>query len=208
MIRRFTPTRVSMRSLATAIAFAALGACQRVPAAETPDATTAGPTAVSTPAAPSDAPAPAIVLALDGSGVTLVNGATGATRAIAFGTPAVDAIGRLTALLGPHVGRATNSECGAGPLELVTFSGGLQLALQRDRFMGWTARAATPTLTTMSGVGLGSTRAELTAAYVARISQTSLGTEFMAGGLQGVLASTADSARITDLWAGTACVAR
>ena len=42
----------------------------------------------------------------------------------------------------------------------------------------------------------------------ARVQQTSLGIEFFAGGLQGVLASDAASAPITDLWAGTSCVAR
>ena len=42
----------------------------------------------------------------------------------------------------------------------------------------------------------------------ARTPPTTIGVEFSAGGLQGDLASGAVQARITDLWAGTNCIAR
>lgn len=59
-----------------------------------------------------------------------------------------------------------------------------------------------------SGIALGSTRAELERSYATTIATTTIGVEFSAGGLQGVLASGAVQARITDLWAGTNCIAR
>ncbi len=153
--------------------------------------------------------APAALLALDGEGLRVVNAQTGATRAISYGTPGTDAVNVVTALLGGPTDRGANSECGAGPVEFVTFPGGLQLVLQDGLFVGWTARPndGLP-LRTMSNIGLGSTRAELESVYLATISRTTIGVEFMAGGLQGVLESDAPTARITDLWSGVSCVFR
>ncbi len=148
------------------------------------------------------------LLALAGDGLMLVNSESGSTRAISFGMPASSAIDMLTAVAGAVVERGTNEECGAGPVEYVSFNNGLQIVLQKDQFLGWTVRARDDTLRTMSNVGLGSTRAELEAVYAAEIAPSTLGMEFMAGGLQGILESSAASAKITDLWAGVACVAR
>jgi hypothetical protein len=60
----------------------------------------------------------------------------------------------------------------------------------------------------MSGIGVGSTRAELEDVYAATIEPTSLGVEFMAGGLQGVLENAEKKGKIVALWAGASCVAR
>jgi hypothetical protein len=61
----------------------------------------------------------------------------------------------------------------------------------------------------VSGIGVGSTRAELESAYAGvAVDSTTLGVEFMAGGLQGVFESDARTAPIVALWAGAACVAR
>ncbi len=160
---------------------------------------------------PSAVPQPGdrALLALDGEGLRFVNSATGSTRAISYGTPAADALNAVTALLGAPTDRGTNAECGAGAVDFVTFHGGLQLVLQRDRFVGWTARPnGEQPLRTMSNIGLGSTRTELEAVYAANIARSTVGVEFMAGGLQGVLESDAPTARITDLWSGVSCVMR
>jgi hypothetical protein len=69
-------------------------------------------------------------------------------------------------------------------------------------------RESGDTLTTVSGIGLGSTRAELEAAYDAEVAPSSLGIEFHAGGLAGLLDSSRPDARVVSLWAGLACVAR
>lgn len=91
----------------------------------------------------------------------------------------------------------------------MSFQSGLLINVQSARFVGWTVkpeREHTPR--TMSGIGLGSTRADLERAYATKVAKTTIGVEFSAGGLHGVLASTAAKAPITDLWAGTNCVAR
>ena len=85
--------------------------------------------------------------------------------------------------------------------------------LQDGRFVGWSASpqaadARGEPLATMAGVGPGRTRRELESAYAARIEETTLGTEFEAGGLSGVLDGRAPDARIDAMWAGTSCVFR
>ena len=200
--------RVVAGGLALGLALAGCdGGDSRVRERETPrDTAAAGAPGA---AAPAQAPVAAFHVALDGDGLRLVDAATGSARAIPFGMPAEQAIAAVGAALGVPRARGTNQDCGAGPLDFLTFDDGLLLAVQDGRFVGWTVRAAGPhTPTTMSGIGLGSTRAALEGAYSARVQQTSLGIEFFAGGLQGVLASDAASAPITDLWAGTSCVAR
>lgn len=54
----------------------------------------------------------------------------------------------------------------------------------------------------------GSTRAELEAAYATRVFESTLGTEFSAGSLQGLLESPRADARVMSLWAGTTCILR
>lgn len=123
--------------------------------------------------------------------------------------PAQQAIDALAAVLGEPGERTTNQECGMGPLDFVPFGDELMITIQNDRFLGWTVqRTGATTMRTMSNIGLGSTRAELQDVYNADIARTTLGIEFMAGGLQGILASDAPTAPITDLWAGASCVAR
>lgn len=80
--------------------------------------------------------------------------------------------------------------------------------------MGWSADLPSSgpdtsrTLSTMAGLGLGSTRSELTSAYAVDVRQTSLGTEFEAGALFGIVDGEGDTARITAMWAGVVCVFR
>jgi hypothetical protein len=60
----------------------------------------------------------------------------------------------------------------------------------------------------MTGVGIGTTRAQVEDALAIQVSSTSLGTEFTAGGLAGLLDGPGAEARITNLWAGETCIAR
>jgi len=153
-------------------------------------------------------PTAAFRMALDGDGLMLVD-TGGSTRALTFGTSESLVLAAATASLGAPRDRSTNQDCGAGPLAFVSFDGGLLVTLQGGKFVGWTVRAAAGREPrTMSGIGLGSTRAELEAAYAAKVATSSLGVEFSAGGLSGVLASKAAMAPITDLWAGANCIAR
>ena len=171
----------------------------------------APPSTAPTAPAPATSPATAVVkLALSGEGLDFIS-ERGSARHLVFGTPAaatIDAVTRTHGGIAPRRGR--NEECGAGPLDMATWPDGLTLMAQDGRFVGWslsrgTADAATDGPSTMAGIGLGSTRRELESAYVADIRKTTLGQEFAAGKLFGVLDGNSPSARITALWGGTGC---
>lgn len=174
------------------------------------DAADSPPVAEAVASADSGPAAPAVRLALAGDGVMLVVGASGATRSVPFGTPDSLAVAAVAAALGAPDRQTANDECGVGRLEFVIFDGdGLILAIQDGTFAGWSVRPPEgAALRTMSGVGVGSTRAALEDVYAATIETTSLGIEFMAGGLQGVLAHADPDAPVVAFWAGASCVAR
>jgi hypothetical protein len=161
-------------------------------------------------AADSAADNAAVKLALSGEGLDLVS-ERGSVRHLMFGTPAptvIDAITRTYGGIAPKRGR--NEECGAGPLDMATWQDGLTVMAQHGRFVGWSvsrgpADADRGGPATMAGIGLGSTRRELEAAYTADIHTTTLGEEFAAGNVFGVLDASGPSARITVLWGGTSC---
>lgn len=110
-----------------------------------------------------------------------------------------------------------NTECGAGPLKMASWSNGLTLVLQEKKtstakewqFVGWYAGApsgAAPKIATMAGVGIGSTRAELEGAYAVKVVESTLGQEFSTtSGLYGILDGPGQEAVITSLWSGTSC---
>lgn len=145
-------------------------------------------------------------LAVDAEGLHVVAGAT--PRPLPFGLPQERVLAVLQAFRGP-ADRGTNSECGAGPLDYAVWADGLTLHFQDGRFAGWALDGrAEGAHSTRSGIGPGSTRRELEAAYNSRIEQSSLGTEFTAGGISGILHGAGGEARITDMWAGLSCVFR
>lgn len=167
------------------------------------------PTTSSTPVTPTtpDTPPPAAALALDGEGLRIFNAASGSSRAIAFGTARADTRAMLTATQGgPPIREGENIDCGA---TMAVWRGGLTTWFARDRFVGWSVADATSPLSTAGGLKVGSTRDEVEhGASVATITPSSLGEEFTAGGIAGLLASAAPDARVSTLWAGNACVAR
>lgn len=203
------------RFIPIAVAALALAGCadQRPPAGDTA-------TAVSSPAAappsdtpPADVPAADATLALEGEGLRVFLVPSGTARPIPFGRPRGEVVAAVTRILGRDPDVQEGLECGATAARwpevglTAWFSGP-----PAERFVGWSvARAAAPAavrLTTASGVGHGSTRAALEDAYAASVARTTLGVEFSAGGLAGVLASDAPGATIESLWAGDVCLAR
>jgi hypothetical protein len=149
-------------------------------------------------------------LVLEAGGLRLINSVTGSARPLPFGMTqdnTLDALSRVRAA--PD--QATNDECGAGPLAFALWPDGLTLLFQDDRFVGWTAGAndtSTAPLTTAAGVGPTSTWAEVQAVYTAELYETTLGTEFRAGDLFGLLTGTHPTARVDLLWSGTTCFFR
>ena len=196
-----------MRRAAALAACVLLAACGReadAPApSEEPAASHAAPAAAP---ASGQRPAPPADIALDGEGLRFVNAATGSTRLLPFGAPEGQVLTALEPIRGAPTARSSNDECGAGPLAFADWGDDFQLVFQEGRFVGWSVDD--PGLTTMSGVGVGSSRDDLEAAYKAEVGQSTLGTEFSAGDLHGLLSTRGPTARVTTLWAGTICVFR
>ena len=161
------------------------------------------------------------LLALTSNGLQVVSQPTGATTEIPFGRPLeplVETVNMLLGIKAPSVG--VNGECGAGPLKMAAWRNGLTLVFQEKRtkraalrgwqFVGWHAGVAAdgtaPRVTTMAGIGVGSTRAELESAYTIKAFASTLGAEFStSSGLYGLFAGPGKDARITSLWSGTSC---
>lgn len=185
----------------------ALGCEPRPDAAlEAADSTAVAAEAGETPSA--DA---APVLALEDEGLRLIDATTGTARPLPFGMDGADVLAVLTGLQGPPAEQGTMRECGAGPLGFARWPDGLTVLTAEGVFAGWSVdglAAGADRYTTMSGIGVGTTRADLAAGYAAEVEETSLGTEFSAGGLYGLLAGPEPDAAITDLWAGTSCIFR
>ena len=211
------------RRSALPILFIVFHACsERAPASADPAARVAGgepPAAAiaptdTTPAAPTDDFTTAF--ALDGEGLRVIRLSSGATRLVPFGEARSVVIAMASRLLHAMPPKLTeNLDC---PATVATWPASeLQLWFTSDaaaRFVGWSlggrapADSTAPALTTMSGIGLGSTRAALESVYVARIARSSLGVEFSAAGIAGLLDSAQPNAAVQTLWAGQVCLAR
>lgn len=208
--------RFARRRLAAAVLALLSAGCQRDPAAEqsaaapvagasetlapaTPAATAAA-TTTTTAAAMANAPG----LAVDGEGLRLFDPDTGASRPIPFGTPWDRAIAALAAFGEPATGR--NEECEAGPLDYARWPDSLTLYGRDGAFVGWFADSgAAGRVSTAAGIGPGSTRQDLEGPYQAEVFESTLGTEFTAGSLSGLLDSPHPDSPITAMWAGTSC---
>lgn len=195
--------RIAIR---TALAFAALtvlASCDR----------TATPPVPAEPAAPAAAPAESAPaqsaggLAIEGEGLRLFD-ATGAARAIPFGTPQATAIAAVAASVGgaaPQV--TTNEECGAGPIQFAEFSNGLQLLFQNETFQGWFIDEAG--LTTTDGMGVGSTRASVEdSRTIEMVADSTLDGEFSSGDIGGFLTAATPKGTVSALYAGLTCFFR
>ena len=190
-----------LRTICLMAALSGLAACSNETPTATPIQTDAAPTPpdateVATPAA--DVPA----LAVDGEGLRLFNKQRGSASSIKFGTPRDDVIQMLAFLGKPETGQ--NGECGAGPLDFANWANGFGLFFQQGKLVGWNLIPGGD-VTTASGIGPGSSRADLEGPYAAKISETSLGAEFAAGELYGLLDGKGPSAKITYLWGGVSC---
>lgn len=150
-------------------------------------------------------------LALDPQGLRIVEPATGSTHVLPFGMDKDEVIAAVTSLRGEPGEQGVNEECGQGPLEFASWPDGLSVNFSDGRFTGWNVDGRLPGAeqhTTISGIGTGSSRAELEQAYEIRTGESSLGTEFAAGDLHGVLAGAGSNAEVTNVWSGSVCIFR
>ena len=164
--------------------------------------------AVDDPDAVSTAELTGVALALSGEGVLVIDQQSGKTRTIPFETDIETSQTAISGSLGEPTETAENNECGAGPMRFVTWSNGFTINVMQDQFVGWTVRQDTESedLTTVDGVGLGSTLTDLEENYDVGVIESSLGTEFNASNsLFGLLDANEPDGVITNLWSGVAC---
>lgn len=145
-------------------------------------------------------------------GLQLIDGAH--ITQLPFGTSRDEVFTVLEEVLGvsPTV-TPSSPECGNQADEQLLWPGQLSVDIRDDQMISWQLDQGSP-LTTVSGVGLGSTRAEVESSIVIQVDETSLGTEFATegsgegGGMGGLLTGPEDTGTVTELWAGEICVFR
>jgi hypothetical protein len=202
MLARLLPA-LALAALVTACGQPVENSAPAKPADAAPPAEAAKP---AEPAAPAT---PAAGVALDQEGLRLVSD-TGSTRLVAYGTPTADTVAALSSVLGNPEDRSTNTECGAGPTEFVSWSNDLDALFMDAKFVGWSAGAKSGgKVSTMDGIGVGSTRQQLTAAFGnLKVEETTLGIEFNAGDISGILDKDGPAGKVDAIWGGTSCVFR
>jgi hypothetical protein len=181
-----------------------LGACGSPPRQGEGNAVSAE-TDAAAPAAPAASADPALApLLLEGHGLRLSGVAPGTE--LPFDSPKAATIEAVTKALGRPPGeRGTNEECGGGGLEFAAWKDEITIWFENDRFVGWDSKGK---LKTPGGVGVGSSRDDLAPLRGIEVEESTLGTEFRAGGLSGILASKAPDAKVIHLWGGSTCVFR
>lgn len=160
-------------------------------------------------------------LILTSNALQIINKNTGSTSEISFGKPfdqMIEIINNVLQSKPKTIG--INSECGAGPLKMASWNNGLTVVFQNKKsesktpetnwqFAGWFVGSNSKNskeISTMAGIGIGSTRSEMESAYVLSVSKTSLGYEFStSSGLFGIFDGPNKEGKITSLWSGLSC---
>ena len=151
-----------------------------------------------------ETPAPAVsnaVLTLSPTGL-LVGG-----KLVPFGIPRESAELAINHVEGRQKDTGSSDECSAGKIDYTSYKDDLQLTFQDDKFVGWTINRAASPLRTAKGIGVGSPRQSLDAAYkYVLVEDSSLGLLFGADGLTGLLDQDGIEGIVTNIWAGTVCL--
>jgi hypothetical protein len=146
------------------------------------------------------------VLSVEGEGFRLVLLPRGDPMRLPFGTSYEETRRTISSVLGSEpMEEGSSPEC---QMQFASWRGGVSTWFIEERLVGWSIRSSEAGISTANGVGVGSTRSELEASYVARLFPSSLGAEFSTGGIMGLLESFAPEARVVHLWGGQACIAR
>lgn len=147
------------------------------------------------------AAAPALNVAPDG--VSLVS-QSGSARHVTFGMAQGVAVPMVTAALGKPSDTGRNEECGQGPMDTVAFKGGITMFFMEGKFVGWDLDEKSG-FTTASGIGMGSTMKQVRDAMSITVEDSSLGHEFAAGDLGGLVSDKTPGGKVTALWGGSTC---
>ncbi|MES2664024.1 MAG: hypothetical protein V4629_12065 [Pseudomonadota bacterium] len=142
---------------------------------------------------------------IEGEGLRIFDNETGHATPIVFNSLQNSTISTLNTLFGEPNEQGKNEECG---VDFINWNGLITYFLN-NKFVGWAVNDSKAThFATASGVGIGTTRVELKESYDAEIKKSTIGLEFSAVGLNGLLSSAKPHATITNLWAGQACILR
>lgn len=153
-------------------------------------------------------------LILTSNALQVINKNNGSTSELNFGKSIDDMITITNKILQTEpTSIEINKECGAGALQMASYNNGLTLIFQQKNtiwsFEGWFLSAKkhnTKLITTMAGITIGSTRADLESAYVIKVQKTSLGYEFStSSGLYGIFDGPESTSKIINLWSGLSC---
>ena len=147
---------------------------------------------------PGSMPPPAATIVLQHNGIKLDPG-----EDVPFGTAVSRTLERLTYAFG--VGPSSRNpleDCDVGADEAASWDNGFTAYLAGDRFVGWTSVDQR----TAEGIGFGSSRADVTAAYRPAFAEGVFGTEFLVDGYIGLMESAAADAAVADFRAGLTCV--
>ncbi len=147
----------------------------------------------------------AVDLAGDALTIMMENGTT---QNIRFGMTRAEALPPLAAVLGAPTGTGKNPDCGAGPLDNVDYKGGLTLYFQEGKFAGWELRDGAGGFKTPAGIGIGSTLSDMQIVAPVAVEESSIGHEFSAQEISGLLSANKPDGKVTHLWAGVNCIAR
>ncbi|QTC91804.1 hypothetical protein [Brevundimonas goettingensis] len=174
--------------IVTAVAAAlSLQACSRA------EEKTAAPATAPAPAAPVAEPTPIVV-----TGAAITIGRT----IFPIGAPRDLVLAAATEAGGAPKSTGPFAECGAGPMDHADWSNGLQLLFQDEKLAGW--QTQTPAISTDKGIHVGSTLAELKAAYpTALIEDSTIGWTFASGELMGLLGE--DKTAVQRINVGVTC---
>lgn len=182
---------------------AALAACSS-PASETVAALKEPPAPATATEKPAEMPARAKAKA---TAILAPDGLVLAGKLVPFGIPRASAELALGNVQGAPLEKGSSSECGAGTVDYTSYKDDLQLTFQDGQFVGWTINTAESPLKTAKGIGAGSPRQSLDAAYKdVMVEDSSLGLLFGADGLTGLLDQDGIEGIITGIWAGTVCL--
>ncbi|MDH3308756.1 MAG: hypothetical protein OEO77_14735 [Acidimicrobiia bacterium] len=153
-----------------------------------------------------------LAVALAPDGLMLVRQDNGSTTSLLFGSPQETVLTALENVLGPagDVGPGI-AECPNGQDAVGIWPNIINVEFAGGEFLAWSL-LQNSTLTDMTGVGLGSTLAELTSTWNITVLEGTLGTEFYtepAGmSIGGLLSASSETAIVTAYWAGPICAFR
>jgi hypothetical protein len=157
------------------------------------------------------APPGQTLLVLESDGIGLVRGK--AVRHLRFGAEFSVVSSELGTILGT-LARNDHPSCGQGTLTQLD-AAGFSALFDSSRFVGWTDTGQNrPKLTTLQGVGVGSTLATLRSRYSkVDITEGLLGPQWVAKlgqpgepGIKGLLNGTAARSAVTAMFAGRTCL--